>query len=39
MTGYRVTDAEGFIRLLGLPLAAVARRREAAEELTYDAPL
>ena len=33
MTGYRVQDAEGFIRLLGLPLAAVARRREAAEEM------
>jgi argininosuccinate synthase len=39
MTGYRVTDAEGFIRLLGLPLAAVARRREAAEEITHDAGL
>jgi argininosuccinate synthase len=39
MTGYRAQDAEGFIRLLGLPLAAVARRREAAEELTYDAGL
>jgi argininosuccinate synthase len=39
MAGYRAQDAEGFIRLLGLPLAAVARRREAAEELTYDAGL
>jgi argininosuccinate synthase len=33
MTGYRAADAEGFIRLLGLPLAAVARRSRAAEEI------
>jgi argininosuccinate synthase len=39
MTGYRAADAEGFIRLLGLPLAAVARRSQAAEEMIHDAGL
>ncbi|MGH7741741.1 MAG: argininosuccinate synthase [Candidatus Eiseniibacteriota bacterium] len=37
MTGFRAADAEGFIRLLGLPLTAVARRAQAAEEMSYDA--
>jgi argininosuccinate synthase len=36
MTGYRVRDAEGFIRLFGLPLAAVARRDRAAREVSAD---
>ena len=32
MTGYDATHAEGFIRLFGLPLAAVARRGLAPDE-------
>ena len=39
MTGYRAADAEGFIRLLGLPLAAVAQRNRAAEEISHDVGL
>jgi argininosuccinate synthase len=40
MTGYRPQDAEGFIRLFGLPLATAAQRDQVTkqdEELTTPA--
>ena len=33
MTGYEAKDAEGFIRLFGMPLAAVARRGMPADQV------
>src|SRR6185436_4445697 len=32
MTGYRASDAEGFIRLFGLPLATAAQRGNGAKK-------
>jgi len=38
MTGYRSQDAEGFIRIFGLPLAVAARRGTPAESVTVATP-